>query len=145
MHDEDSVGWYIKAEHIKTSTSHRGLTNSKYISTERKHQAKTLYTAQRPDVLFELCEDRESNSASGNIRDSRSTAKAAGSKCFKVRGSKLRLRRMTRDATSDAKVTDLQSVVKSQFLERPPRNTEDFQRALRDLLHLAAVHIYICP
>ena len=84
-------------------------------------------------------------SASGDIKDKKSTAKVARTNCLGISEIKLRLHRMSRDATSAEKLADLQSVVKTQLLERPPRDTEDFQRALRDVLHLAAVHIYICP
>lgn len=95
--------------------------------------------------MHESYENRESSSASGKIKDNTFTAKAVRTKCLKGSESKLRLRRMSRDAISDAKVTDLQSVVETQPPERPLRDDKDFQGALRDFSQLAAVNTSVCP
>ena len=144
-HDEYSRVWYITTEHVRISTSHVSSTNSEFISTRRVHQAQMLYIAPIPGDVYGLRENREFSSASENTKDKKSTTKAAGTRCLKVLDNKLRSSRVSRDATSDDKLADLQSVVETQLLERPLRDTEDFQSALRDLLQLTAVHIYECP
>ena len=82
----------------------------------------------------------ESSSTSRNTKDNESTAKAAGTKSLKVSENKLRLRRVNRDATSDERLAHIRSIVKTQLPERPLRDTEDFQRTLRDFLQLTVDH-----
>ena len=82
----------------------------------------------------------ESSSASRNAKDNESTARAAGTKSLKVSENKLRLRRVNRDATEDERLAHLQSIVKTQLPERLLRDTEDFQRTLRDFLQLTVDH-----
>ena len=82
----------------------------------------------------------ESSSPSLNTKDNESTAKAAGTKSLKVSENKLRLRRVNRDATPDERLTHLKSIVKTQLPERLLRDTEDFQRTLRDFLQLVTDH-----
>ena len=91
-----------------------------------------LYTAPSPSLRVNRRENRESSSASGIFKDI-STAKAAGTKYPEISENGLRRSGVSRDATSDERLADLRPVVHTQLPERPLRDVQGCQRALRDV------------
>ncbi len=84
----------------------------------------------------------ESRSTSRNTTNIESTAKQKGTKSVKVTDNKLRLRRVKRDDINDndEKLPHLQSILKTQLPKRLLKDTEDFQRTLKDFLQLTVDH-----
>ncbi len=86
----------------------------------------------------------ESSSTSRNTKTNESTVKPVGSRSVKVTDDKLRLRRVRRknkiNDDTDERLPHLQSVLKTRLPKRLLRDTEDFQRTLKEFLQLTVDH-----
>ena len=110
------------------------------VSPERVSREQALYVSRIPGVALEAGESMDSSSTSGIRGENESTTKARGVKTVKVTETKLRYRRVFRDAKPDEMMEHLRTILKTELPERPMSAIPELQSVARRFLEEARDH-----